>query len=202
MIHAITGRGQNRARVTCDGCGTSDVTTCDYLRGSGGSWTPNEGQILKKLSAKKWGIHAGNHLCPICEAKRKASNRKPDDAQKGKESDMTAATKEPGLREPTARMTAQIVGLLEDAYDGSAKRYRNPADSDRTIAEVIGGGCMWGWVARIREAEFGPDTRSAEVEAIRAEFRKLDGRISAAIGEIRDVETAANDLRVRLEKLA
>lgn len=203
MIEAISGKGVGRARVTCDICARSDTVACGYERINSreGGWVPNEGQVIRKLEGQKWAFVKGKLHCPACEAKRKAHDPKPK--QEAKVIEMkTRQEAAADIREPTARMTAQIVGLLEDAYDDKAKRYRSPTDSDKTIAEVIGGGCMWGWVAAIREKEFGPDTRNAEVDAIRADFRKLDGRISAAIGEIRQVETEANALRTRLDKLA
>lgn len=201
--------GQEMATAACADCGTiAEVSAAHTHHGAmarGGKITlrlMNEGQALKKLEKSGWSLVSGKIRCPACEAARRRAKADPAPASVKGDVIMTIETDHPDLRQPTARMTAQIVGLLEDAYDDKAKRYRNPQDTDKTIAEVIGGGCLWGWVAAIREKEFGPDTRNAEVDAISAELRKLDGRVGAAVGEIRQVETAVNALRSRLDKLA
>ena len=199
MIEAIRiDRGVSKARAVCDDCGKDEVVAADVDTVRGVSHV-NEGQVTHKLSHQGWALVKGKLRCPMCEAKRKTTQPKKQGAD-----EMTAIKTEAkaDIRQPSARMVAQIVGLLEDAYDDKQKRYRNPADSDKSIAEVIGGGCMWGWVADIREREFGPDTRNQEVDAIRADLKKVEGQLGAALGEVRKVEGQLGDLRARLEKVA
>ena len=203
MIEPIRdGRGVSKAKATCDDCGKAEVVAADVDTVRGVSHV-NEGQVTHKLSHQGWALVKGKLRCPMCEAKRKVKDSKgKDDMAMNLTKAAKAEAMKGDLREPSARMVAQIVGLLEDAYDDTAKRYRNASDSDKSIAEVIGGGCMWGWVADIREREFGPDTRNQEVDAIRAEIRKVEGQLGTAMGEVRKVEAALNGLQARLDKVA
>lgn len=200
MIEAIEGKGVHRAKAVCDECGRSETVTCDYERVSSKGWRPNEGQIIRKVEAQKWALVKGALRCPACEAKRKAANPTPKQEAQVIETKPKATAEAP--RHPTPAIKRQIIGLLEDAYDDDAKRYRNPADNDKSIAEVIGNGCLWGWVAAIREELFGPDTRNAELEAIRAEVKRLEGVAGNMKGEIVKVEAAVAELRARLDKAA
>lgn len=77
-------------------------------------------------------------------------------------------------------------------------------------AEVICDGCMWGWVARIREAEYGPDLRWAEIDSIRDDLAAatrqavdrgtaLDADLAARLKDATDVyEAGAERIRVDL----
>lgn len=87
-------------------------------------------------------------------------------------------------RTPTLAQRHEITGMLMLSYDHKAGRYTG-AETDKTIAEAIGGGCMPGWVAEIREANFGPAGGNEEIEAIRAEIAALSARLDrvcAAVG--------------------
>lgn len=207
MIEAAKNdRGVQRANAACDLCGRAEVVAATNHTRSGKT-TVDEGQVIRKLSAQGWALVKGRLHCPLCEAKRKAytPNPKPDPApEPAKEIAVTATVeaKEPGLRRPTPAQKRQIIGLLEDAYDDDAKRYRSPSDNDRVIAETVGGGCLWGWVAEIREELFGPDTRNAELDAIRAEVKRVEGQIGNLKGEVAKAEAVLSDLRARLDKVA
>ena len=107
-----------------------------------------------------------------------------------------------GLRRPTPAQKRHIIGLLEDSYDDDAKRYRNPRDTDKTLAEVIGGGCLWGWVAEIREELFGPDTRNAEIEALRADIKRIEATIVDLTGEASKIKDAIEAIKGRMDKVA
>lgn len=207
MIEAIRHtKGQPRANAVCDLCRRTETIACDYERTGGGLLgKPNEGQALRKMEGRGWALVKGSLHCPSCEAKRKAAAPKPiviNTIAKEPAVTATAEAKEPGLRRPTPAQKRQIIGLLEDAYDDDTKRYRNPFDSDKVIAEAIGGGCMWGWVAEIREELFGPDTRNDEMEAIRTEVKRVEGQIGNLLGEARKLEDAISALKARLEKVA
>lgn len=209
MIEAAKNeRGVQRANAACDLCGRTEVVAAANHTTRSGKTTVDEGQVVRKLSARGWGMVKGSLHCPSCEAKRKAYAPKPQPEPilepEAKEPAVTATieAKEPGLRRPTPAQKRQIIGLLEDAYDDDAKRYRNPSDTDKVIAETIGGGCMWGWVAEIREELFGPDTRNAELEAVRAEVKRTEGQIGNLLGEARKLEDALSALKARLDKVA
>lgn len=155
MIEAIKGRGVNRAKAVCDDCAREEVVTCDYER-IGAAWRPNEGQIIRKMESAKWALVKGKLRCPTCEGKRKVSvikERKPEESTEA-------------LRQPSPKQKREIIGLLEVVYDDEAKRYRD-GESDKSVADAIGGGVLWGWVAQIRDDLFGPDTRSQVRTAVR-----------------------------------
>lgn len=212
MIEAVrSNKGQPRAKAQCENCGREEVVPCSHERARGGEEPKvNEGQVIKKLAASGWSFVKGTLRCPTCEAKRKVSVaaglpkffQTSDPEAKEPAVTATIEAKEPGLRRPTPAQKRQIIGLLEDAYDDDAKRYRNPSDNDKVIAETIGGGCMWGWVAEIREELFGPDTRNAEMDAIRAEVKRTEGQIGNLLGEARKLEDALSALKARLDKVA
>ena len=207
MIEAMRNdRGVSKARAICDDCGRDEVVSADVDTVRGVSRV-NEGQVTHKLSHQGWALVKNKLRCPMCEAKRKVAPKKNGEviemkSMKDEVAEIVKDSKKCDIRQPSARMVAQIVGLLEDTYDDKQKRYRNPSDSDKSIAEVIGGGCLWGWVADIREREFGPDTRNQEVDAIRADLKKAEGQLGAALGEVRKVEDQLGALRARLEKVA
>lgn len=167
MIEAITGTGANRARVRCDaeGCGREDVVACDYERSPGNAWSPNIGQINKKMAGAGWALRKGAMLCPACEAGRKQDLARKVVAVKEESPSNVAA-----IREPTREQKRQIMDLLSACYDVDAGRFKG-GDTDTTVAETIGGGIMPGWVAGIREEFFGPDGGNGEMEAILAEMQ-------------------------------
>lgn len=201
MIEAVQGHGVPRVRVLCDDCGRDEVVTCDYER-RGTEWAPNEGQALRKMEGRKWARVKGKLRCPSCEAKRKAiAPRLITDNTDQEDATMAVATQKQELRRPTAAQKRQIIGLLEDAYDDDAKRYRNPTDNDKAIADTVGDGCLWGWVAEIREELFGPDTRNAEIEAVRNELKRVEGQVGNLIGEARKLEDEIANIRARLGKV-
>ena len=107
------------------------------------------------------------------------------------------------LRQPTRDQKREIILLLTACYDVEAGRYRG-SDTDKTVAETVGGGCMPGWVAQQREDLFGQnggneqiETTSAELEAWKAEVGKLMVEITTAhqdiLGKIREVNALVQD---------
>ena len=160
MIEAIDGKGVNRANVVCDECDRREPVTCDYMRSPGGQWTPNEGQVRKKITAHGWSDIKGKLRCPKCEAKRKAQPQK-QEAQK-------VAAEEPP-REPTKVQKREIMAMLEVAYDTEGERYKG-GETDDTVADALN--VMPGWVRELREEFFGPDGGSADMDELLAEFEK------------------------------
>jgi hypothetical protein len=188
MIAAIKGKGVPRVKVTCDECQREEVVACDYTRQSGGDWLPNEGQARTKMQGRGWTDVKGMLRCASCEAKRKS-----DAALKAGQAELKqakqAATVTP-LREPTREQKREIVQMLEVAYDTEAQRYRG-TDTDKTVAEALGGGVMPGWVADIREDLFGPDGGNDEMTALLSEVRDAKARMEKdATDARRCVETA------------
>lgn len=185
MIEAIEAKsGVPRARAICDDCGREEVATCDYEHKAGHRWSPNEGQVHRKLTGQGWTLVKGKLFCPACEAKRKMSQAKPEVKAVAKSENTVTP-----LRQPTREQKRQIVSLLEVAYDTAAGRYKG-TDTDNTIAEAIGGGLMPGWVADVREEFFGPDGGNGEMEALLSEMRAW----------VKDRETEKHNARVHIEQ--
>jgi excisionase family DNA binding protein len=119
-----------------------------------------------------------------------------------------------GIRQPTREEKRQIIGMLDAAYDTAAGRYVG-GETDKTIAESLGGGVMPGWVAEIREELFGPEGGNDELAALVAEHAAALVRLAAWSNDFgaqreafarleRDgaaIATLLRDLGPRIEKL-
>ncbi len=189
-ITPIIGTGVNRARAICDKCGREEVLTCGYEKGgtTNRPARPKEGQIIRKLQGCGWSLVKGSLYCPSCEAKRKHS---PDEAimdeiaEKGAHMSTKSAIKACvvdtlALRQPTQDQRGDIIEMLVASYDRRAKRYIGN-DTDKTIADAVGGGCLPGWVAEIRESNFSPAGGNEEIDAIRAEIVAVGAEFAAKV---------------------
>lgn len=184
-ITAIKGqRGEEQAFCTCQDCGGEE--TIPARHGQGGKERTrhrfalqlhSEAAVIEALKKRGWS-HVKNRLrCPKCTDAR---------TTKQQESPMIEAVKP---RAPTAEQEVDIIVTLSAVYDRKAKRYSG-TETDRTVAETVGGGCMPGWVAQIRQDKFGP-AGNEEAEAIRAEIQT-----------VRDYTTKRlDDLTARLDAL-
>ena len=151
------GSGRNpQATCACDLCGARDVQPVNYER-RGNGWQMKEGQVLNRLLARGWSYIKGVLRCPDCETKRKGEKNAVTQPQAQTIVQPAAPSpSEAPPRQPSREQKRQIVTLLTDVYDVDAGRYRG-GETDKTVAEAIGGGVLWGWVAQIREEMFGPD---------------------------------------------
>jgi hypothetical protein len=166
----------------------------------------SEGQVHIKLQAQGWSLIKGRLRCVKCEEKRKAENQKPKwlenavETQIEKEIAMEKTANVTELRKATPAQRREIHQHLLSFYDTKAGRYQDTA-TDKTIADMICGGCMPGWVAEIREADYGPDGGNAELEAVRAEVeamrRDFDGKIAAMVKRIDAIKAAVGPKAVR-----
>lgn len=190
MISAVPSSNRGpKAKVTCDCCGLSEQHTCDYERRDGpkDARTPNRGQILNRLVAHGWSNVRNTLRCPECEAARKAgrlvakgeATRTPPIREGNSMSNVEAP-----MRSPTREQKRQIIDMLGAVYDTDAERYRD-GESDVTVAEAIGGGVLFGWVADLREELFGADGRNEEVGRL-ADDLELRGKALAALLAERD----------------
>lgn len=209
MIEPIEGRGVNRAKGICDCCGREEVVVCDYRRQSGGAWLPDEGQAKRKLCAHGWAEVKGKLHCPKCEAARRAASAQ----EKPKEADVQK-NNVAALRAPTREQKRQIIDLLGACYDTGRSCYKG-CETDKTVAETLGGGVMPGWVADLREELYGPAGENEEMAALatevndwltkgaealrayRAAMEAADGRAKALIACTEQV----SNLSRRLEKI-
>lgn len=200
MIEAIKGNGPPRASAICDDCGRNEPVTCDYVGNHSHTQKPNEGQVKTKIASQGWTIIKNRMRCPNCETARKF--QKPKEAIVAKPD--TNITE---LRRPTREQVRQIISLLEASYDTDLERYRGH-DTDKTVAEAIGGGVMPGWVSEERERAFGPDGGNDEIEGLLAdisEWRKGTDAIAVtaheAIKKMNEGNRKVADMQNRLEAI-
>ncbi len=111
------------------------------------------------------------------------------------------------LRQPTQAQKREIISMLTVVYDAEKGRYRD-CESDVTVASAIGGGCLFGWVAQLREEFFGPDGGNEEIGALQDELREwMDkaeaSRIAAqaAIDDLTRAQSRCLDFQRRLDAL-
>lgn len=182
MIEPVNGKGANRAKVTCDGCGRSETMSCDYLRRSDGVG-PNVGQLHKRLVAQNWDVRKTILRCPTCAARKRAMSHqeKREDTVQVKE---TVEDSTNNLPEPTPKQERLIILAIENAWDDQNKRYRG-GQTDKTVAEELAGGIRAGWVAELRNRYFGPDGGNDELAAIRAEIEKFDAEFAKRLSTLR-----------------
>lgn len=172
-INSLPKRGDrtSSASAVCDICEHSEVVRADYEKTHAG-FKVNEGQVVFRLTQNNWSYIKGVLRCPECEAKRRGDSPKQKDEPMPQNDNVVAitpaATEE--LRQPSREQKRQIISLLTEVYDTSAGRYTG-GETDKTVAEAIGNGVMFGWVAQIRDELFGPDGGNEELESLEADFK-------------------------------
>lgn len=189
-LTAIKGpRGEDLAFCACDACGAEK--TIPARHGDRHGFSPHLGRkngrynvtlhseatVIETLCKGGWSNIKGRLRCPKCTLARTEKTQE------------VAMQTETAPRQPTPEQEVDIIVALSSVYDRKAKRYAG-VETDRSVAEVIGGGCMPGWVAKIRADKFGP-AGNEEAEAIRSE-----------IASIRDSTAKSLDaLTARLDRL-
>lgn len=200
-IKAIKGmRGEELALCSCRACCAEETVRAahdhnnGFRKGGRANLTlANLKQPHEKLQSMGWGIVGNKIYCPSCEAKRKA------EASAQKEAIMAEQkTNVAPIRQPTPEQEVDIIVTLSSAYDRKARRYHGK-ETDKTVAETVGGGVMPGWVAAIREAKFGP-AGNEEIGLIREEMARLKADHDVMIdGLRRDMEKNLAALTKRLD---
>ena len=190
-----TPKGASRrpyAEVTCDHCGFSENFRADYEKVSSDRFEVKEGQVLMKATHKGWSNIKGSLRCPECEAKRRDA-AKPQKEITVKNVVNLPITEEP--RQPSRDQKREIIALLNEVYDTKAGRYTG-GETDKTVAETIGGGVMLGWVAQVREDLFGPDGGNDDLVELRDEVQAAIYECTAVAKQCQeDIEKAANSLK-------
>lgn len=161
------------AEVKCDCCGFTENVRADYERLSADKYKLNEGQVLVKATKKGWSSIKGTLRCPECETKRR-EEAKPQKEITMKNVVNLPVTEEP--RQPSREQKRQIVTLLTEVYDINSNRYTG-GETDKTVADAIGNGVLFGWVSQIREDLFGPDGSNEELMQLEADVRSHEGTI-------------------------
>lgn len=191
MIKAFKGqRGEEQALCTCTDCCAEITVKAAHGSNRGGQsdWKKHlnlakPSQVIEKIQSEGWAIVKNKLRCPKCEAARKSLKPKPEEAP------MKANITE--LRKPTPLQKRQIVEMLMVCYDTEQGRYKL-TDTDKTVADAIGGGVMLGWVAEIREDMFGPAGGNDEMEKLKAELNLWMGGVN------KELEDYQKDLSARV----
>lgn len=203
-ITAIKGqRGEEQAFCTCEDCGGEITVSARHGSGQGGRGRPimtlhSEAAVIETLRKRGWTYVKHRLRCRACSAQKADAQAKTELATiitKQKEADMTVKA---APREMTQETRLDIMEALFAAYDRKAKRYTG-TETDASVAAAIGGGCMPGWVAQVRQDNFGP-AGNEEAEAIRAEIaamRDETGKKLDALAARLDALYRAEDKRVR-----
>lgn len=197
MITPTPGHNHsNTAIATCDECGCAQEERCSYEK-KGAHFQPNAGQIIRRLTTHGWTMIKGKLRCPTCSQAMKGIEQMPNDP-----------AVDDGLRHPSREMKRQIIEMLTAVYDTRHERYMG-AETDKTVAEAIGNGCMFGWVAQIREELFGPAGGNEEIESLRAELDAwalnighLVPAAQKAIEALKAEEAKIPEFRRRLEAIS
>ena len=201
-ITAIKGpRNQELAEATCDECGATATVPASHAhhKGFARGGAPvialnNPEQSLSKLRRQGWALVKNRLYCPDCEAARRLRETPTE-----KETMAAKIENVTQLRQPTIEQRRQIVEMLVITYDGAAQRYKG-TDTDKTISDALGNGVMPGWVAEIREQNFGPAGGNEEIDAIRAALDEMQKRHAKEIVEMSNKQIAESaTLRKRID---
>lgn len=160
-----SGGGPPHAKAVCDDCGCEEEVACAYARSRNPDQRqPNEGQVRTKVTAMGWSYVKGKLRCSDCEEKRKT---------------MATKNKEPQVVEPKRDMTTRekigIYAMLADVYDLDAGHYIG-GETDDSVADVLG--VMPGWVAQIREADFGPDGANDDIAILSERVETMERELA------------------------
>ena len=177
--------GKAVAAVICDECGHRDEVPCAYkgkTEAKSRAARPNEGQARSKAIQLGWSIIRNKMRCPACEEKRKSEM---------KQETVTKLHQTTPARSPSKRQRIEIFTMLAEVYDIDAGLYKN-GDTDDSVADVLG--VMPGWVAEIREEEFGPAGGNESIENL---IKQIAGFEKDCAG----TEATAVDLIKRVQAL-
>lgn len=191
MIKEIISRGANKADCQCDNCSNSTIIGCDYERKRGGRWVPRQGQAINKLRQSGWGYVRGRLYCPECEAERRAREPEPTENEDAMTENVT------DMRRPTPAQKRQIIALLEEVYDDKKLRYIG-GETDKTVADTVGGGCMFGWVAEIRAELFGPDGSNEDMDKLAADLADARDLMASLEKQMADLKAAMDGAKKAL----
>ena len=185
------GNGVQSANAVCDDCGRSQAFACGYAS----EGKPEEGQVIKKATQQGWAFVKKTLRCPSCEAKRKVVNMSKVKAEK-KSEEMS--------REPSRAQRRDIIEAIAAVYDTDKERYTG-SYTDRVVAEEIGGGVMPGWVAKIRDENYGPAGGNEETVALATQLSEFadqaDKVVQAAKAQMQaDVSCAIEKFEKTVEK--
>lgn len=152
---------------------------------------------------KKQGWRVTKHVCKCNKCVEKEINKMKSSAVEVKKYD----AKVEEIRKPTREQKREIIGMLDTVYDIEKGHYKG-TNSDKSVAEELGNGVMWGWVKEIRVDMYG-DGEENEAEAkVLGEARtwledaeKRASDISLAVTQLQLQLKEINDIHAEIRKL-
>lgn len=184
MAYGNGQAGRSEAKAVCDECGKEEHVLCAYV-GKANARQPKVNQARSKVLTKGWSYVKNKLRCPSCEAKRNVVQMKP--------------------KEPTKRQRIEIFTLLAECYDLDAGCYKK-GDTDEVLAECLG--VLPGWVAEIRESEFGPAGSNEDIESLVKELethaeavKNAQRKVEEATKDLDKLKSATEDYSARLDKI-
>lgn len=173
-------RGRPMVETCCEECGQTVELRADITPDANPS-----GQIMPKITKQGWALIKRRLYCPECNAARKAAPLAEEDMATKAKAAPVAGAADTGPREPTREQKREIMAMLDVAYDTKAGRYKGE-DTDKMVAEALGGGIMPGWVEAIREEFFGPAGGNEEIWKLEADIALKFDAIDAALAALRE----------------
>lgn len=148
--------------------------------------------IRKKIVQQGWRLTSKAAICPACQHEE----AEPMHQSKHEPETVTAL---PSVNQtPDARKVHRaVMGWLEEAYDESARRYRD-GFSDQSIADETGASVQY--VAKCREDYFGPLAMPSELENLHKALKALDDKLRESDAQLRRAAKLINDTHVSAMK--
>jgi len=194
--------GRLQVRLICDQCKTSIVVSAPsyHLPKSASAQQVKKGitelrtskAVTQKARTAGWLVNKQTIACGCCLKNR--NEEKMNQKISVKKVASTATKIEPN-RKPTREQRREIIRLLEDCYDVDRECYKGK-ESDQSIADTCEGNVLWGWVAAIREENYGAGDGNEEANLMVKEVKKLSDTINAALASS---EIAQQDFRKAYE---
>ena len=154
-LTAIKGQqGEDMAFCACDACGAEKTIPARHGDSNGFRAYRNS-----KNGKYNVTLHPKPQSSRCCARRMVQHQRSPALPEMHHSADRkqqeVAMQTEIAHRQPTPEQEVDIIVALSSAYDRKAKRYAG-VETDRSVAEVIGGGCMPGWSPKSGPRSLGP----------------------------------------------
>lgn len=207
----ILASGRTGTAACCHSCGQAVEFPVNNDKGK-----VIHGDAVRRLRGMGWAIIKGRIVCNGCQMVMR--DNPSNDGTKGEIVSTIPETPKPRdgsvklgelfpkeVREPTPQQKRQVFEILSEVYDADGSHYLG-GETDKTVAETIGGGVMPGWVSKIREEFFGPNGSNEDIAQLRKELHELlksadalAQLITSKAAELAGIRSTVKTLSDRLE---
>lgn len=197
-IEAVFGHnGTPLARAHCDGCADTIECHARHARTNGEKSVDRVSSVIRSLSRHGWAEVRRKLLCAKCMGKSDQKEAKKDVTDMN-ENRAEEIGNQDSPRQPTREQKRNIMAMLEVAYDVKAGTYLG-TDTDKTVADSIGGGVMFGWVAQIREEFFGPNGGNEEINDLKASYEAMHKDTMDVIAKVHNLRIGLTEAEKSLQ---